>query len=147
MAHRDVAPGATIASVLRLAPPAATGFALDTIVGQRRTPDALARFGLTVPPQRLLTTITLVLISLVLLNALISAAGRQLDARASHGLQARLRRRVFDHLLGLPIHRIRAHRAGCLAGFLRDRRRFSGRRPVFDDGLQPVAFPGRARRD
>ena len=111
---------ATIASVLRLVPPAATGFALDTVGGQRRTPDALARFGLTVPPQRLLTTITLALIALALLNALISAAGRQLDARVSHGLQARLRSRVFDHIIGLPIHRIRAHRAGGLAGLLRD---------------------------
>ena len=78
------------------------------------------RGSATVPPQRLLTTIALVLIALALLNALISAAGRQLDDRVSQGLQARLRRRVFDHIIGLPIHRIRAHRAGGLAGLLRD---------------------------
>ena len=95
-------------------------FALDIVVGQRRIPAALSRFGLTAPPQRLLTTIALALILLALLNALISAAGRQFDARVSHGLQARLRRRVFNHIIGLPIHRIRAHRSGGLAGLLRD---------------------------
>ena len=72
---------AALGSLLRLVPPVATGVALDTVLGQRRVPDALTRFGVTPSPPQLLTAIALGLITLAVLSALVSTAGTRIGLR------------------------------------------------------------------
>ncbi len=111
---------ATVASLLRLTPPAATGLALDHVLGERRVPVGVAGVTLPTAPRTLLVTIALGLIGLALAAAAIGTWGRYLNAVALRRLQSRLRRRVFEHCLRMPLHRIRSYQSGGLAGLLRE---------------------------
>jgi ATP-binding cassette, subfamily B, bacterial len=110
----------TIAALLRLIPPAATGFALDHVLGQRGMPDVLSRIGLPATSRELLATIAIGLVSVALLSAAVGTWGRYLTALANRRLQSRLRRRVFAHAVRLPLHRFRAYQSGGLASLLRE---------------------------
>lgn len=110
----------TIAAALRLIPPAATGFALDHALGQRRMPDVLSGFGLPASPRALLAVIALVLIAVAVLSTAFGTWGRYLSALASRRLQSGFRRRVFAHAMRLPLHRLRGYQSGGLTSLLRE---------------------------
>ena len=110
----------TISAALRLVPPAATGFALDHVLGHRRMPDLFGRLGLPTGPGELLAAVGVVLVSVALLSAAIGTWGRYLTALASRRLQSRLRRQVFAQAVRLPLHRLRAYQSGGLVSLLRD---------------------------
>jgi ATP-binding cassette subfamily B protein len=110
----------TIAAALRLIPPAATGFALDHALGQRRMPDILSGVHLPASPRELLAVIAVVLIAVAVLSAAIGTWGRYLTALAGRRLQSGLRRRVFAHAMRLPLHRLRAYQSGGLTSLLRE---------------------------
>jgi ATP-binding cassette subfamily B protein/subfamily B ATP-binding cassette protein MsbA len=110
----------TISGALRLVPPAATGFALDTVLGQRRMPELLSRIGLPGSSRELLVLIAAGLASVAVLSAVIGTWGRYLSALATRRLQSRLRRRAFAHAIRLPVHRLRAYQSGGLTSFLRE---------------------------
>jgi ATP-binding cassette subfamily B protein/subfamily B ATP-binding cassette protein MsbA len=110
----------TIAAALRLIPPAATGFALDHVLGQRPMPDILSRIGLPATSGNLLATIAVALVAVAVASASIGTWGRYLTALANRRLQSRLRHRVFAHAIRLPLHRLRAYQSGGLASLLRE---------------------------
>lgn len=110
----------TAASLLRLAPPAATGLALDQVLGERRASVVVAGFHLPAAPLALLATVALGLIVLALAAAAVATWGRYLNALTLRRFQSRLRRRVFAHCLRMPLHRIRSYQSGGLAGLLRE---------------------------
>ncbi len=110
----------TISAALRLLPPAATGFALDHVLGHRRMPDVFSRLGLPTGPGELLAAVAIALVSVALMSAAIGTGGRYLSALANRRLQSGLRRHVFARAIGLPLHRLRAYQSGGLASLLRD---------------------------
>jgi ATP-binding cassette subfamily B protein len=109
----------TAAAALRLAPPAATGFAIDHILGHRPTPAALAAVGLA-DPGALLGAVAVALIVAVTLSTAVGTWGRYLSTVAARRLQSDLRRRVFAHAFTLPLHRIRAYQSGGMTSLLRE---------------------------
>jgi ATP-binding cassette subfamily B protein len=110
----------TISAALRLIPPAATGFALDHVLGHRQMPDLLGRLGLPTGSGELLAAIAIVLVSVALISTAIGTGGRYLTALATRRLQSRLRRHVFARAVRLPLHRLRAYQSGGLTSLLRD---------------------------
>ena len=112
--------GVTVAAALRLFPPAATGFAIDYILGHRPAPVGLAGMGVTATPRTLLTAVAIGLYLAMVLSTAIGTWGRYLSALANRRLQSGLRRRVLAHILRLPIHRIRAYQSGGLTSVLRE---------------------------
>ena len=110
----------TIAAALRLIPPAATGFALDHVLGHRQIPDVLRRIGLPATSGKLLATIAVVLVAVAVASAAIGTWGRYLTALANRRLQSKLRRQVFAHAIRLPLPRLRAYQSGGLASLLRE---------------------------
>jgi ATP-binding cassette, subfamily B, bacterial len=109
-----------VAAVLRLVPPAATGFAIDHILGHRPASGVLAGFGAAVTPRTLLTVVAIGLFVAMVLSTAIGTWGRYLAALASRRLQSGIRRRVLAHVIRLPIHRIRAYQSGGLTSVLRE---------------------------
>jgi ATP-binding cassette, subfamily B, bacterial len=110
----------TISAALRLVPPAATGFALDHVLGHRRMPDLFGRMGLPTGPSELLAAVGVVLVSVALISAAVGTGGRYLTALASRRLQSRLRRQVFARAVRLPLHRLRVYQSGGVVSLLRD---------------------------
>jgi ATP-binding cassette, subfamily B, bacterial len=110
----------TLAAALRLIPPAATGFALDHVLGERRIPDSLGRLGLPESPRELLTTIAVALAAVAVLSVSIGTWGRYLSAIANRQLQSWLRHRVFAHAIRLPLARLRTYQAGGMTSLLRE---------------------------
>jgi ATP-binding cassette subfamily B protein/subfamily B ATP-binding cassette protein MsbA len=110
----------TISAALRLIPPAATGFALDHVLGHRRMPDLLGRLGLPTAPGALLLAIAALLVLVAVVSAAIGTWGRYLTALTTRRLQSLLRRQVFARAIRLPLHRLRAYQSGGLASLLRE---------------------------
>ncbi len=112
----------TISTLLGLLPPLATKLAIDS--------------ALTVPPRplpwfmpaswnewermTLLIVIALIAIAVTLVSTLIHLSGRWVSTQAVNQLSATLRRRVFRHILSLPLHRIHALKSGGATSMLRD---------------------------
>ena len=115
----------TLATVLGLLPPAATKIAIDYAFTRTPLPPQAARFipeswGIVDDPKRLLVAIGIGLIVLALVTVAVSLAGRWQATKATRTLAVDLRRRVFEHTVRFPLHRINDLRAGGVASLLRE---------------------------
>ncbi|MCP4833180.1 MAG: ABC transporter ATP-binding protein, partial [Phycisphaera sp.] len=115
----------TIATLLGLLPPAATKIAIDYAFTRTPLPPSLAGFvpdswGIVDDPKRLLVAIAIGLVFLALLTVAVSLAGRWQATKATRTLAVDLRKRVFDHTVRFPLHRINELRAGGVASLLRE---------------------------
>ncbi len=111
----------SIATTLRLVPPAATKLVIDYVLLGRALPPNLPVW-LPIPESprgRLLALVGTVMVVSVLGTA-ISLWGRWLATRASKRLQVATRRRVFEHAARLPLHRVYQLKAGGAASLLRE---------------------------
>jgi ATP-binding cassette subfamily B protein/subfamily B ATP-binding cassette protein MsbA len=111
----------TVATGLKLIPPAATGFVLDNILGSKPIPaDLLERFGIPADPRELLVLIALGLVIVATISVSIGMWGRYLATRTNKRIQSQLRKRVFAHAVRLPLHRIFSLKSGGVASVLRE---------------------------
>ncbi len=115
----------TIATLLGLLPPAATKIAIDYAFTSTPLPPGLARFvpeswGIVDDPKRLLVAIGIGLVLLALVTVAVSLAGRWQATKATRTLAVDLRKRVFEHTVRFPLHRINELRAGGVASLLRE---------------------------
>ncbi|MBS0204461.1 MAG: ABC transporter ATP-binding protein [Planctomycetes bacterium] len=111
----------TISTLLGLLPPAGTKFIIDYGLSGKSVPDAwLQRFPLLANPRSLLL-VTVVAVSIItILKILIHIWGRWYATRISKQIQLNLRRRVFEHAVRLPLHRVQELRSGGVASILRE---------------------------
>jgi ATP-binding cassette, subfamily B, bacterial len=111
----------TLATILRLIPPAATKLVVDYVLGDKPLPDWLTQsaFGITSRGQ-LLAAIAVALLVITLIRAVIHLSGRWVATRATKRLQLSVRRKVFDHAVRLPLHRVHALKSGGAASLLRE---------------------------
>ncbi len=111
----------TIATLLSLAPPAATKIFVDYILLGHSPPPWLAgRLG--EPPDRfaLLGATALAIIVIAIVSIVIGTWGRWQATRTTRCLQVAVRRRVFDHAVRLPLHRVYALKSGGVTSILRE---------------------------
>ena len=111
----------TVATVLALIPPAGTKFVVDYVLTTQPLPEAIAsRFpGLTNPKTLLLATVIAVLaISMCKLG--VHIWGRWYATQITKRIQLDVRRRVFEHAVRLPLHRVQEIRSGGVASILRE---------------------------
>ncbi len=112
---------ATVATLLGLLPPAGTKFVIDYGLSRKPVPERWLRWfpSLANPKQLLLATVIAVsIISLV--KILIQVWGRWHATKISKQIQLNLRRRVFEHAVRLPLHRVQEIRSGGVASILRE---------------------------
>jgi ATP-binding cassette subfamily B protein/subfamily B ATP-binding cassette protein MsbA len=108
----------TIATLLALLPPAATKFVVDYVLTGQPLP---AGFPTWLPrePLPLLIAITAIVLGISLLKLGIHIWGRWHATRVTKTLQLSVRKRVFAHVMRLPLHRTQELKSGGAASILR----------------------------
>ena len=111
----------TVATLIGLLPPAGTKFVVDYGLSGKHLPEPwLQRFPALSDPRRLLliTVIAVALTSFV--KIVVHIWGRWRATKMSKQIQLDLRRRVFEHAVRLPLHRVQEIRSGGVASILRE---------------------------
>lgn len=108
----------TVATVLALAPPAATKVVIDNVLGGKPLPASVPAW---VPrePWSLLVAVALTVLVVSLVKMAIQIWGRWHATRVTKLLQLSLRKQVFAHVMRLPLHRIQELKSGGAASILR----------------------------
>ena len=111
----------TVSTLTGLLPPAGTKFIIDYGLSGKTLPEPwLTRFPALANPRQLLL-VTVIVVSIVsLLKILIHVWGRWYATKISTQIQLNLRRRVFEHAVRLPLHRVQEIRSGGVASILRE---------------------------
>jgi ATP-binding cassette subfamily B protein/subfamily B ATP-binding cassette protein MsbA len=108
----------TFATLLALIPPAATKVVVDYVLTARPLP-AFYPTWLPREPLPLLGAITLAVLAISLIKITIHMWGRWHATRVTKRLQMSVRKRVFAHIMRLPLHRIQELKSGGAASILR----------------------------
>jgi len=111
----------SVATLLKLVPPAATKLVIDYVLLGRSLPPRLPTW-LAVPeaPRSRLVALVVVVLVVSVLGTAAGLWGRWLATRTAKRVQVRVRRRVFDHAARLPLHRVYQIKAGGAASLLRE---------------------------
>lgn len=108
----------TAATLLALVPPAATKVVVDYVLGEEPLPEFVPAW---VPREQwpLLMAITAAVLSISFVKLGFHLWGRWHATRVTKLLQMSVRRRVFAHVMRLPLHRIQELKTGGTASILR----------------------------
>ena len=108
----------TVATLLALVPPAATKVLVDYVLSDRPLPDFVPAW---VPREQwsLLLAMTGAVLGISLLKLVIHVWGRWHATRITKLLQMSVRKRVFAHVMRLPLYRIQELKSGGAASILR----------------------------
>jgi ATP-binding cassette subfamily B protein/subfamily B ATP-binding cassette protein MsbA len=108
----------TLATLLALIPPAATKFVVDNVLGGKPLPAAMPDW---VPrePWKLLIVIILGVFVVTLAKLFLHMSSRWQATRITKITQLSLRKRVFEHILRLPLHRVQELKSGGATSILR----------------------------
>jgi ATP-binding cassette subfamily B protein/subfamily B ATP-binding cassette protein MsbA len=111
----------TMSTVLGLLPPFSTKVAIDYIITDHPGPSGIPDW---VPGPRgresLLILLGATLVAITAVSAAVATWGRWHMTRLTKRMQVRIRRRVFDHALRLPLHRVYQIKSGGVASILRE---------------------------
>ncbi|MFO0942033.1 MAG: ABC transporter ATP-binding protein [Pirellulales bacterium] len=112
----------TVSTLLGLVPPAATKLAIDYVLTQPPIPlsaSLSSTFG-ALSPMQLLSLIGGMVLLVTMVRTVIHIWGRWYATKAVQMMQADLRRRVFEHTLRLPLHRIQTLKSGGATSLIRE---------------------------
>jgi len=111
----------TVATLVGLVIPASTKVVIDYVLTDRPGPAGIPDW-LPVTRERgaLLWAISGVMVALAVVQVAVGMWGRWQMTRLSKRLQVRLRRRVFNHAVELPLHRIYQIKSGGVSSILRE---------------------------
>ncbi|MCP4170173.1 MAG: ABC transporter ATP-binding protein [Fuerstiella sp.] len=113
----------TLATLLGLIPPAGTKFLLDYVLTSRPLPES---FAIWLPslvdaaPKSLLLYTLLAVLFVSMAKIFVRICGRWYATRITKRIQLDVRRRVFEHAVRLPLHRVQEIRSGGVASILRE---------------------------
>ena len=111
----------SVATLLGLAAPAATKIAIDYIILDTPGPEGIPEsLGLPTDRMALLWLLSGSLVGLTVISVTVGMWGRWQATKLTKMLQIRLRRRVFDRSVRLPLHRVQSLKSGGVASMLRE---------------------------
>jgi ATP-binding cassette, subfamily B, bacterial len=111
----------TVGTLLSLIPLYATKIVVDNILGAEPLPTRVIELFPFVEDKRtLLGIVALAIIVLAILAVTINMWSRWLATRTTKRLQSSVRKRVFEHAVRLPLHRVYAMKSGGVASILRE---------------------------
>jgi ATP-binding cassette subfamily B protein/subfamily B ATP-binding cassette protein MsbA len=111
----------TAATLIGLVPPAGTKFIVDYgLIANPLPARWLDRFPSLADPHRLLLATVIVVTLVSILKIFIHLWGRWYATKISKQIQLNVRRRVFEHAVRLPLHRVQEIRSGGVASILRE---------------------------
>jgi len=115
--------GLSLATLLKLIPPAATKAMIDYVVLARPVPEVLtSRLPFSIPESPKLRLVGLVLVVMVvsILGKFFGLASRWQATRATKRVQISMRREVYEHAMRLPLHRVYELKSGGASSLLRE---------------------------
>ena len=111
----------TASTFLGLLPPAGTKFIIDFALDGKPLPLWCSRlFPSLNSPMHILTAAVVLVVVVSLVKIVIHVCGRWYATMISKQIQLAVRRRVFDHAVRLPLHRVHELRSGGVASVLRE---------------------------
>jgi ATP-binding cassette subfamily B protein/subfamily B ATP-binding cassette protein MsbA len=111
----------TFATGVSLIVPGSTKFTIDYVLSDKPGPEGIpAWLGLPRDRHTLLWLSCGLVMGLSIAAIAVSMWGRFQVTRLTKRVQARLRRRTFEHAVRLPLHRIQQHKTGGLVSILRE---------------------------
>ena len=113
----------SVATLLKLVPPAATKWVIDYVLSDHPLPSRLPGWAYAaIPPSpraRLFGLVGVVLVVSVV-GTLVGLWSRWRATKATKRVQAEMRRKVFEHASRLPLHRVYKLKAGGASSLLRE---------------------------
>lgn len=111
----------TVATILKLAPPAAIKLVIDYVLPRRPLPTAWTdALSLPSDPAVLLLAIAGVVVIVSVAATMVHLWGRWYATKAVNRVQVEIRKRVFEHAVRLPLHRVYQLKSGGAASMLRE---------------------------
>lgn len=110
----------TFSTLLKLIPPAATKIVVDLLDGDATNLTVPAWLPPPSEPKSLLVAIALGIVVISLIESVIHLWGRWYATRATKRVQANVRKRLFEHAVRLPLHRVYQLKSGGVASILRE---------------------------
>jgi ATP-binding cassette, subfamily B, bacterial len=115
--------GASVATLLKLIPPAATKAMIDYVILAHPLPAGVEAWSPVSLPQspktRLMALVGLVLV-VSTLGKLLGLSSRWHTTRATKRVQVAVRRKVYEHAMRLPLHRVYQLKSGGASSLLRE---------------------------
>jgi ATP-binding cassette subfamily B protein/subfamily B ATP-binding cassette protein MsbA len=108
----------TVATVLGLIPPVGTKFVVDYVIGDEPLPTSFPDWMPT-EPWPLLVGVTLGVLAISFVNTGLHIWGRWHATRVTKLIQISVRKKVFAHVMRLPLHRVQEMKSGGAASILR----------------------------
>lgn len=111
----------TVATLFGLAPISGFKPVFDNVIGGEPLPTWLPNW-LPVPtePRMLLTVVAAAMVLLAVISVGLGVWSRWHTTRITHRVRVAVRRRVFEHAVDLPLHRVYALKSGGVASMLRE---------------------------
>jgi ATP-binding cassette, subfamily B, bacterial len=113
----------TVATLLKLIPPAATKAAIDYVMLGRPLPEGLvARSPIPLPesPKMRLALLVVVVMVVSILGKILGLSSRWHATRSTKRVQVAVRRKVYEHAMRLPLHRVYQLKSGGASSLLRE---------------------------
>ena len=110
----------TVSTLLKLVPPLGIKVVIDYVLVNRPLPSGLAEFPLPQEPTERLVAIAIVLVIFSALATLIHLWGRWYATKSVNLVQVTVRKRVFEHAVRLPLHRVYELKSGGATSLLRE---------------------------
>ncbi len=115
--------GASTATLLKLVPPAATKAVIDYVILMRPLPQAVIEWSPVAFPEspkaRLVVLVGLVLV-VSILGKFFGLTSRWQTTRTTKRVQVAVRRKVYEHAMRLPLHRVYQLKSGGASSLLRE---------------------------
>lgn len=111
---------ATISTLLGLLPPAGTKLVIDNALGGQPLPPFLRGLSMMQTPLGILTSAVVFVTVVSTARIAIHLSGRWQATILTKRIQLDVRRRLFNHILRLPLHRVQELRSGAIASVLRE---------------------------
>ncbi len=110
----------TLATLLKLLPPAAIKLAIDYVLPGRPLPAEWLAWGVPSGREALLVWLGIGVVAISFVTTAIHVWGRWCATKAVNRLQVSLRKRAFEHAVRLPLHRVYQLKSGGAASLLRE---------------------------
>lgn len=115
--------GLSVATVLKLIPPAATKAAIDYVLLGHPIPEAVQAWSpapLPESPRRRLAILVVLVSVVAIIGTLVGLWSRWLATRTTKRVQIGVRRKVYEHAMRLPLNRVYQLKSGGASSLLRE---------------------------
>jgi ATP-binding cassette subfamily B protein len=110
----------SLSTILGLIPLYGTKLVFDNVLDTKPLPPGIGWLHLPSDPRKLLALVGAMMIGITIVSVVVNIWGRWQTTRITKRVQVSYRKRVFDHAVKLPLHRVYELKSGGVASILRE---------------------------